>query len=148
MRRVIPALVLACAGFVVCASAEAQNTNKPADDSVYQAFGQKAGLQALMEDFVTRLKADARTGPFFKDSNRANLVEQLTEQLCQEAGGPCVYKGAPMGPVHRDLDIGKEHFNALVEVLQKSMEAKGVPFRAQTAMLARLAPMHRDIITR
>jgi hemoglobin len=147
MRRVIPALVLACAGFVICTTADAQTT-KPADDSVYQAFGQKAGIQALMEDFFTRLKADARTAPFFKDTNRANLVEQLTEQLCQEGGGPCVYKGAPMDKVHRDLDIGKEHFNALVEVLQQSMDAKGVPFRAQTAMLARLAPMHRDIITK
>ena len=46
----------------------------------------------------------------------------------------------------QQLDIGKEHFNALVEVLQQSMDAKGVPFRAQNAMLARLAPMHRDII--
>ena len=146
MRRVIPALVLACAGFVVCTTAEAQN-NKPADDSVYQAFGQKAGIQALMEDFFTRLKADARTAPFFKDTNRANLVEQLTEQLCQESGGPCVYKGAPMDKVHRDLDIGKEHFNALVEVLQHSMDAKGIAFSAQNRMLARLAPMHRDIIT-
>jgi hemoglobin len=146
MRRVIPALVLACAGFVICTTAEAQTT-KPADDSVYQAFGQKAGIQALMEDFFTRLKADARTSPFFKDTNRANLVEQLTEQLCQESGGPCVYKGAPMDKVHRDLDIGKEHFNALVEVLQQSMEAKGIAFSAQNRMLARLAPMHRDIIT-
>jgi hemoglobin len=143
MRRLITALALGC---VVCAAAIAQT--KPADDSVYQAFGQKAGIQVLMEDFFTRLQADARTAPFFKDSNRAHLVEQLTEQLCQEAGGPCVYKGAPMGPVHRDLDIGKQHFNALVEVLQQSMDAKGVPFRAQNAMLARLAPMHREIITR
>jgi hemoglobin len=145
MRRFIPALVLACAGFVICTTADAQ-TNKPADDSVYQAFGQKPGIQALMEDFFTRLKADARTAPFFKDTNRANLVEQLTEQLCQEGGGPCVYKGAPMDKVHRDLDIGKEHFNALVEVLQQSMDAKGIAFGAQNKMLARLAPMHRDII--
>ena len=145
MRRVIPALVLACAGLIVCTAADAQN--KPADDSVYQAFGQKAGIQALMQDFFVRLQADARTAPFFKDTNRANLVEQLTEQLCQESGGPCVYKGAPMGPVHRDMDIGKEHFNALVEVLQLSMDAKGIAFSAQNRMLARLAPMHRDIIT-
>lgn len=145
MRRILPALVLACAGFVICTAADAQG--RPADDSVYQAFGQKAGIQALMEDFFVRLNADARTAPFFKDSNRAHLVEQLTEQLCQEAGGPCVYKGAPMDKVHRDLDIGKAQFNALVEVLQQSMEARGVPFRAQNAMLARLAPMHRQIIT-
>jgi hemoglobin len=143
MRRFITALVL---GFMVCTAASAQT--QPADDSVYQAFGQKAGIQSLMEDFVTRLLADARTGPFFKDTNRGNLVAQLTDQLCQQAGGPCEYKGAPMGPVHRDLEIGKEHFNALVEVLQQSMEAKGIPFRAQNAMLARLAPMHREIITR
>ena len=146
MRRVIPARLLACTGFVICTSADAQN-NHPADDSVYQAFGQKAGIQALMEDFFTRLQADQRIAPFFKDTNRANLVEQLTEQLCQEGGGPCVYKGAPMGPVHRDLDIRKEHFNALVEVLQQSMDAKGIAFSAQNRMLARLAPMHRDIIT-
>ena len=146
MRRVIPALVLACAGFVICTTAEAQD--KPADDSVYQAFGQKAGIHALMEDFFDRLKADPRTAPFFKDTNRAELVKQLTDQLCQQAGGPCVYEGAKMGPVHRDLDIGKEHFNALVEVLQQSMDAKGITFGAQNRMLARLAPMHREIITR
>lgn len=27
------------------------------------------------------------------------------------------------------------------------MDAKGIPFAAQNRMLARLAPMHRDIIT-
>ena len=38
-----------------------------------------------------------------------------------------------------------------VEVLQQSMAAKGIPFAAQNrtlALLALLAPMHRDIITR
>jgi hemoglobin len=45
------------------------------------------------------------------------------------------------------LDINKGDFNRLVELLQASMAAQGVPFRAQTTLLARLAPMHRDIIT-
>ncbi len=31
-------------------------------------------------------------------------------------------------------------------MLQKSLRAKGIPFRAQNGMLARLAPMHRQII--
>ena len=37
--------------------------------------------------------------------------------------------------------------DALVEVLQQSMAAQGVPFRAQNRLLAKLAPMHRDVIT-
>ena len=73
---------------------------------------------------------------------------QLTEQLCQQAGGPCTYKGVPMKEAHESMDIGRRDFNALVEVLQQSMQAKGIPFAAQNAMLARLAPMHRDIINR
>ena len=41
----------------------------------------------------------------------------------------------------------KGDFNALVEVLQQSMEARGIPFGAQNRLLARLAPMHREIVT-
>ena len=146
MRRTLTTLALACAVLSFHAHALAQTP--PRDDGVYQAFGQKAGIRALMEDFFVRLQADLRTAPFFKDTNRSNLVEQLTDQLCYEGGGPCTYNGAPMAAQHADLNIAKEDFNALVEVLQQAMDAKGIPFRAQNGMLARLAPMHRDIITR
>jgi hemoglobin len=120
----------------------------PANDAVYQAWGQKEGIRAVIEDFVQRLMVDPRMAPFFKNTNRERLVTQLTEQLCQEAGGPCTYRGAPMGPAHAGMNIGKGDFNALVEVLQESMDAKNIPFAAQNGMLARLAPMHREIITR
>jgi hemoglobin len=136
----------AFACLLLCSAAFAQST-PPANDSVYQAWGGKAGIRAVMDDFVPRLIADPRTAPFFKDVNRENLAKQLTEQLCQEAGGPCVYQGAPMKLVHQDLEIRRRDFNALVEILQQSMEAKGIPFAAQNGMLARLAPMHREIVT-
>lgn len=118
-----------------------------ADDSLYQSFGQKAGLTALMEDFVPRLLKDPRMEPFFAKTNQQNLKEQLTNQICQITGGPCVYKGVDMKTVHREMDITKGNFNALVEVLQISMDAQKIPFRAQNKLLALLAPMHRDVIT-
>lgn len=149
MNRIFTSLVLALAALCFHAGADAQVTAAPpTDDTVYKAFGEKAGIQALMEDFFVRLQADPRTGPFFKNANHDRLVQQLTEQLCYESGGPCTYSGAPMGARHAGMNIGKEDFNALVEVLQQSMDAKGIPFRAQNGLLARLAPMHRDIITR
>ena len=121
--------------------------NAMADDSLYQAFGQKQGLVALMDDFVPRLIADARMKPFFEKANQANLKTQLVEQLCQVAGGPCAYKGGDMKTVHSSMDITKGNFNALVEVLQLSMDAQKIPFGVQNRMLAVLAPMNRDIIT-
>jgi hemoglobin len=116
-------------------------------DALYQALGQKQGLSALMDDFMTRLMADARMQPFFKDTNQANFKAQLADQLCQVSGGPCTYKGPDMKTAHNSMDINKTHFNALVEVLQLSMDAKGIAFSAQNQLLARLAPMNRDIIT-
>lgn len=145
MLRILSICLLALGALApVCVSAQ----TAPSDDSVYQAWGQRAGIRAVMEDFVPRLQADARTGPFFKGVNQERLITQLTEQLCQEAGGPCTYQGDPMSPVHESMHIGKSDFNALVEVLQQSMDAKGIPFAAQNGMLARLAPMHRQIVTR
>ena len=125
------------------ALAQATATN----DSLYQAWGRTAGILAVMDDFFTRLQADARTAPHFKDASRKHLVKQLTDQLCQQAGGPCLYDGPTMAEAHRGQEITKRDFHALVEVLQQSMAAQGIPFAAQNCMLALLAPMHRDIIT-
>ena len=138
MRKLLVLVLLALAGLAAHA----------ADDSVYRAFGQKAGIQALMKDFVVRLKADTKIGHFFKDTKTEHLVTQLTDQLCKVSGGPCVYEGAPMAESHRDLEIGRADFNRLVEVLQDAMDAGGIPFAAQNRMLALLAPMHRDIVTK
>jgi hemoglobin len=114
---------------------------------LYQAFGEEAGIRSLMNDFVQRLRADARIGDQFKETNLDNLAKSLTDQLCQLAGGPCVYQGPDMKAAHANMDVTRSHFNALVEVLQHSMDARGIPFQRQNQMLALLAPMHRDVVT-
>jgi hemoglobin len=83
----------------------------------------------------------------FKKANVENLKMQLVNQICQVSGGPCEYKGPDMKAAHSSMDITKTDFNALVEVLQKSMDAQGIAFSSQNQLLAKLAPMHRDVIT-
>lgn len=113
---------------------------------LFDALGQQAGIRTLMDDFAQRLRADARIGNQFQDTNLAQLASQLTDQVCQLAGGPCVYKGPDMKEAHASMDVTRAHFNALVEVLQQSMDARGVPFSRQNQLLALLAPMHRDVV--
>lgn len=121
----------------------------PAEASaLYKALGEKAGITQLMDDFVARLVADPRIAAQFKTANLDHLKRQLTEQICQVAGGPCQYRGADMATAHADMEIRKSHFNALVEDLQLAMDARSIPFSAQNQLLARLAPMHRDIIAK
>ena len=49
---------------------------------------------------------------------------------------------------HAHLGLRMRDMNAVVEHLRDSMEESGVPFRAQNRLLALLAPLHRDIVTK
>ena len=117
-----------------------------ANDALYQQLGGQPGLVVLMDDFMERLLADPRMNPFFKDVDQKHVKEELVIQFCEVSGGPCKRKGKDMAKAHAGFDINKAAFNALVEVLQNSMDARGIPFAAQNRLLARLAPMHREII--
>jgi hemoglobin len=119
-----------------------------ASDDLYNAFGGKPGLAALMDDFVARLVVDSRTKPFFEHADLDHLKILLTDQLCALSGGPCQYGGKDMKTAHEGMGVRTSHFNALVEVFQESMDARKIPFTVQNRMLALLAPMHRDIITK
>jgi len=116
------------------------------DDALYQALGARDGIGQLMTDFVGRLKIDPRIGRFFEETNPKYLADQLSDQVCQVSGGPCQLDGPNMKLAHESLQITKADFNALVEVLQQAMDERGIGFRTQNQLLARLAPMHRDII--
>ena len=137
---------LAAPAFAQTAAAPSATTAAPT--SLYQALGEKPGITRLVDDFVNRVVKDPRIGGHFKDTKPAALKESLTDQFCQLSGGPCKYEGADMKSVHADMDINKGHFNALVEVLQSAMDAQGIPFAQQNRLLALLAPMHRDVITK
>ncbi len=140
-----PAFAQTAATFRAASTSAAAST---APAGLYQALGEKPGITRLVDDFVDRLLKDPRIGSHFKDIKPAALKESLTDQFCQLSGGPCKYEGADMKSAHADMDINKGHFNALVEVLQTAMDAQGIPFAQQNRLLALLAPMHRDIITR
>jgi hemoglobin len=114
---------------------------------VFEEFGGKPGLTALMDDFMDNLMADPRTHPFFAPVDRDHIKKELVLQFCVILGGPCTYTGHSMTEVHKGMGVNRADFNALVEDLQKAMNTRHIPFRAQNKLLAILAPMSRDIIT-
>ncbi|HEY4067530.1 MAG TPA: group 1 truncated hemoglobin [Burkholderiaceae bacterium] len=132
--------------FAAHAAASFAQTAPPTDDALYRQLGGQPGLVKLTDDFMTRLLADPRMNPFFKDVDQKVFKSQLADQLCEVSGGPCTFKGKDMKKVHEGQDITKSNFNALVEVLQQSLDAQGIPFTAQNKLLAKLAPMHREIV--
>ncbi|GAB2653192.1 group I truncated hemoglobin [Arenimonas aestuarii] len=119
----------------------------PPRAGLYAQFGGQAGVEALVEEFLVRLLEDERINAQFADTDLVNLNDRLVEQFCVELGGPCTYTGRDMAQSHAGLGITEADFNALVEDLVEAMEARGIPRSAQNRLLARLAPMHADIVS-
>lgn len=112
---------------------------------VLDQFGGEAGLTRLMDTFMAGLLADDKMGPFFANSDQVRVKRQLVEQFCVILGGDCTYTGRDMKTAHAGLGIERADFNRLVEVLQVAMYEHDVPFTAQNKLLAKLAPMHREM---
>ena len=117
-------------------------------EAVYKAFHEQAGIERIADDLIDRAVADPRIGARFKDAKLPRLKHLLAQQFCYLTGGPCDYTGDDMKAVHQGLGLKQSDFNALAEDLQLSMDKEGVPFRAQNALLAKLAPMERTVVTK
>ena len=102
-----------------------------------------------MNSLVDRMETDPRMANVIRASDFVRLRRTLGEQFLYILGEEGKnYSGRDMASSHRDHGITTLEFNAVVEMLQAAMEEEGISFRIQSKMLARLAPMHRDIVTR
>lgn len=117
-------------------------------DRLFDAFHGRPGIDRIVADLVAASVADRRIGDIFRGHDLKRLNRTLAEQFCYLLGGGCAYTGRDMRAAHQDMGLQTADLNALIEHLQSAMAREGVPFRAQNKLLARLAPMKRDIVER
>lgn len=115
---------------------------------LFAAFHGHDGISRIVDDLVEQVQKDPRLTEIFKASDFVRLRRTLKEQFCYILNGGCTYTGRDMKSVHADHGVTTAEFNALVEALQAAMTREGVAFSAQNRLLAKLAPMKRDTVTR
>jgi hemoglobin len=153
MNRLIQTMIaLALSTTLPCVSnaqtAAPAAMESPTGDAVFQSFGGKPGISNIIDDFLIIWQADPRISGALKDADVERLGALLKEQIAQLTGGPAVYSGKDMKTAHAAMGLHNADFNALAEDLQHAMDKNGVPSREQNKLLAKLAPMEHDIITK
>jgi hemoglobin len=137
------AVAVALLAFMLAGSSALAQTR-----TLYDRLGGYGAISAVVDDFVKNVAADKRINRFFANANIDRLKARLVEQICQGTGGPCVYTGRDMRSVHAGMGIRGKDFDALVQDLAKSLNKFKVPAREQKQLVAILAPMKKDIVTR
>ena len=111
-------------------------------------FGGREGIARIAARTVELSEADPRIAAIFAAHDMVRLKRTLGEQFCYLLGAGCDYSGRDMRSAHTDMGVTKADMNALVENLQAAMREAGVPFAAQNRLLAKLAPMSREVVER
>lgn len=117
-------------------------------EDMWTAFGGQAGVDRMVERFVALNVADPRIGDIFKGQDLVRLRRVLKEHFCHLLNGGCDYSGRRMKDAHHDMGLQQADMGALVENLQAAMRAEHIDFRAQNRLLAKLAPMEREVVER
>jgi hemoglobin len=138
------AAVAVAAAFVALAIPAAQAQS----DEVYQQFGGKAGITAIITDAVASWQKDPRIARYFVHANIAHLRYELIQQVCNLTNGPCTYTGKDMKAAHEHMQLTQASFNALDEDLNTAMDNHHVPLSAQNYLTGKLAPMEQPIVTK
>ena len=139
------ATLAACAGLSLTAAED----DKPA--SLFTRLGGMPAVNAVVDDFVTRILADGRVNKWF--AHAASTPEaaraykaKLADFICQGTGGPCKYTGADMLSAHRGRGVTEEAFNAVVGDLVATLDKFKVPEKEKGQLLGILGPMKPAIV--
>ncbi len=141
------AVLVGCASGPAPRPAAAPSGHPPPHATLYMRLGGGEALRAVVAKFLENVAQDARINFIFAMSDLEALQPKLVEFFCAATKGPCVYHGRDMRTAHADLAIGRQHFDALVEDLAKTLDQFKVPEPEKRDLLAMLAPMRGDIVS-
>ncbi len=119
-----------------------------AETTLYDDLGGKDGVTAITGGMIDNALADDRIKATFDNINIPRLKGLLYEQFCNLTGGGCEYKRRSMHDAHVGLGLHQSDFNALVEDLEAAMDSRSIPWSTQVRLLAILAPMEPQVVTK
>ena len=115
--------------------------------SDYEAVGGGPAIASVVNRFYELVLADPNLAPFFENTDIVGLKRHQVKLVSQVMGGPAEYEGQELREAHAHLDIGDEHFTAVVVHLVASLQEHGVPPEVIERVVGELGKTQPDIVT-
>ncbi len=114
--------------------------------TLYDELGGDQGINQFVTRAVALSHQHHRIDFLFEDTDDAELITQLSDQICQLSDGPCEYDGLDMVEAHSGMEITEAEFDIFVKLVIDAMQETGIKHNVRNKLLARLVPMRADII--
>ncbi len=117
--------------------------------SLYQRLGGYDAIAAVVDEFIGRLSGDQQFARFFagfSTDSKKRLRQLLVEQLCEAAGGPCLYTGRAMKTSHAGLGITEKEWEAGAKHLIAALDKFKVPQKEKDEVVAFVSTLKKEIV--
>ncbi|WP_374991029.1 group I truncated hemoglobin [Pseudoalteromonas haloplanktis] len=114
--------------------------------TLYQQLDGQAGLERLVDSFINQIGNDEQVFHYFEYANISHFRAGFLNHLCVLTDGPCEYTRDSMVDIHTGMNITEADFNHVVDLLINAMNEQNIDHTVQNKILARMAPLRKEII--
>jgi hemoglobin len=116
------------------------------EQTLYQQLGGKPALEAAVDRFYERVLADDRISHFFATVDMDGQRRKQKRFLAVAFGANEKWDGKDMRAAHAHLSLTEEHFTAVAEALQGTLQDLGVPAELIGQVMTIAASTHDDVL--
>ena len=112
--------------------------------SLYERLGRYDAIAAVVAALMVRIKDDDKLRRFYDHRGADGIAREeqlLVDFLCASSGGPMVYTGRDMKPVHVGMRLDEEDWKRVMAHLTATLEAFEVPEQEKGEVMS----FHEDL---
>ncbi len=98
--------------------------------TLYERVGGYDAVAAVVDALMVRIKADEKLRRFYDHRGADGIAREqqlIIDYLCTTTGGPMVYTGRVMKPVHVGMRLDEEDWKRAMVHLKETLDAFEVP---------------------
>ena len=120
--------------------------------TLFERIGGEAAVDAAVDLFYNKVLADVRIQHFFEGVDMERQARHQKRFLTYAMGGLPDYPGQTLRQAHRrlveDMDLGDQHFDAVMENLSAALHELEIPEELVTEVAALVESTRDDVLNR
>lgn len=90
--------------------------------TIFERCGGFASVRKIVSEFYDKLLDSDTLAPYFANTNMRTLIDHQTQFISMVMGGPGTMSDDVLRRVHAHLNISKQHFLEMTELLTETLE--------------------------